>query len=155
MQCANLHHLHIPFDLALPSLLLLHSEISNFEFCILNFEFPSSSPMSSAPPWQETPQGLRLHLRVQPRSPHDRIVGLLGNALKICVTAAPVEGAANEAVVRLLARSLAVPRSAIRIVRGHTGREKTVEIVDAVPRDLAARLQALVAPNVDKDGGCD
>ena len=95
-----------------------------------------------------TPTGIRLRLRVQPRSAHDQIMGLHGDALRVRVTAPPVDGAANRAVVELLARWLDVPVGAIVFVRGQTGRDKVVEIT-ADPAQVAGRLTGLLA-RVDK-----
>jgi uncharacterized protein (TIGR00251 family) len=78
-----------------------------------------------------------------------------GELLKVCVTAPPVNGAANEEVVRFLAEQLGVPRSAVRIVRGHGAREKTVEVASSSPKVLAARAQQLLGANVDKNPGGD
>ena len=60
-------------------------------------------------------------MRVQPRSARDRVVGLHGGALKVQVTAPPVDGAANRAVIELLAEWLGVPRRAVAVVRGQHG----------------------------------
>jgi len=79
--------------------------------------------------WNRTAQGIRLRVRVQPRSSRDGVVGRYENALKIRVTAPPVEGAANEAVVQVLATWLRVPKRSISVVRGRRGREKIVDIV--------------------------
>ena len=71
---------------------------------------------------------MRFGVRVQPRASRAGVVGLHGNALKVRVHAAPVDGAANEAVVDVLAAALEVPRSAIRIVSGASSRTKVVEV---------------------------
>lgn len=75
----------------------------------------------------------RFGVRVQPRASRSEIVGEHGGALRVRLSAPPVDGAANEALVDLLARALDVPRRAIRIVGGHGSRGKTVEVegVDA------------------------
>ncbi|MFI5365942.1 MAG: DUF167 domain-containing protein [Candidatus Binatia bacterium] len=96
---------------------------------------------------------LRLRVHLQPRAARTRIVGWHGDAIKIQVHAAPVEGAANAALIELLARTLAVPRRAVRIVQGGTGRHKLVEIENADPAACRARLEEAVQPRVDKPGG--
>jgi uncharacterized protein YggU (UPF0235/DUF167 family) len=68
-------------------------------------------------------------------------VGRHGDGWKVRVTAAPERGAANEAVVRLLAATLGLPRRAVTIVSGHGAREKTVEVAGA-DRD---RVEAALA----------
>lgn len=60
--------------------------------------------------------------------------------LRVRVTAAPVEGEANEAVVALLARRLEVPKSRVRVARGASGRQKVVEVTGLVEDDVRARL---------------
>jgi uncharacterized protein (TIGR00251 family) len=82
---------------------------------------------------------VRFAVRVQPRSSRNAVEGLLGDALKVRLTAPPVEGAANDALVALLADELGVPRRSIRIVSGETGRNKLVE-VDGVAAEAVERL---------------
>ena len=65
---------------------------------------------------------------VQPRASREGVGPIVGDRLRVSVNAPPVDGKANEAVVRALAEALAVPRAAIEIVRGETGRRKTVRI---------------------------
>jgi len=79
-------------------------------------------------PVVSTPTGIRLRLRVQPRAPETAIAGLHGNAVTVRLAAAPVDGAANEALIRFMAQRLGVPRSAVRIERGGTSRWKVLEV---------------------------
>jgi uncharacterized protein (TIGR00251 family) len=65
---------------------------------------------------------------VQPRASRTEVVGLHGDALKIRVAAPPVDGAANEAIIRFFADRLGVPRSRVRLTKGASGRRKVVEI---------------------------
>lgn len=83
-----------------------------------------------------------LRLRVQPRAARDEVVGWDGTTLRVRVRAAPVEGAANEAVRALLAERLGVPLSAVILVRGAHGRDKLVRIQGRSLRVLEARLRA-------------
>ncbi len=71
---------------------------------------------------------MRIQVRVIPRSSKNCIVWEEG-ALKVRLTAPPVDGAANEALIALLAEHLGLPKRSISIVRGATSRQKTVEIV--------------------------
>jgi uncharacterized protein len=78
-------------------------------------------------------------VRVTPRASRNEIAGSREGALLIRVTAPPVEGAANDAVVRVLATALGLPPSEIRIERGGQARQKVV----SVPEQAAARLEEL------------
>lgn len=75
-----------------------------------------------------TPAGVEVDVWVQPRASKDELSGLQGDALKIRLAAPPVDGEANEALVRYLAKLAGVPRSSVELVRGHTGRRKTVRL---------------------------
>jgi len=81
----------------------------------------------------------RLTLHVQPRARRTEVAGLHGAALKIRLAAAPVDGAANDELVRFLAEQLGVPRRAVRLVAGVGARRKVVE-VDGVTADDAMRV---------------
>jgi len=91
---------------------------------------------------RETADGVTFPVRVQPRSPKEGIAGERAGALLVRLGAAPVEGAANAALVRLLARALGVPGSSLEIVRGEKGRDKLLRArgvsLDRV-RELATR----------------
>lgn len=95
---------------------------------------------------------LRLQIHLQPRAPCDRIVGWQGAALKVQVHAPPVEGAANAALIELLAETLEVPRRAVRILFGSTNRNKLVEIDGADPAAARQHLNAALQARVDKAG---
>lgn len=69
-----------------------------------------------------------VEVRVIPRASADRIQGEHAGALKVALTAPPVEGAANEALVALIAKALGVPRRDVEIVRGQRSRTKAVRI---------------------------
>ena len=71
---------------------------------------------------------LTLRILVQPRASRSEIVGPHGDALKVRLAAPPVDGAANEELVRLLAREYKVPSSAVTILSGHSSRRKTVKV---------------------------
>ena len=80
-------------------------------------------------------------VRGAPRGSRSAIAGLHGGALKVALTAPPVEGAANAALVKLLAKKLGVAKSAVTIVRGERGRDKQVRVagVDAAAARALAR----------------
>jgi uncharacterized protein len=71
---------------------------------------------------------VRVSVHVQPRASRSEIIGQHGAALKVRLQAPPVDGAANEALVHLLADSLGVSRRSVRVVAGATSRTKTVEV---------------------------
>jgi hypothetical protein len=80
--------------------------------------------------------GLLIDVLVQPRASRKKIGPLCGDRLKIAVTAPPVDGAANAALIETLAKALAVPKRAIAVIAGHSSRRKTVRI-DGVSRAAA------------------
>lgn len=69
---------------------------------------------------------LTLHIRLQPRASKDEIVGWHGDALKIRITAPPVDGKANKHLLAFLARQFGVPGARVVLVSGQTGRDKRV-----------------------------
>jgi uncharacterized protein (TIGR00251 family) len=67
-------------------------------------------------------------IRVQPRASRERVLGLRGEAIAIALKAPPVDGAANEALLKLIARQLKVSAAAVELVRGSTGRSKWIRV---------------------------
>jgi uncharacterized protein (TIGR00251 family) len=90
----------------------------------------------------------RLRLRVMPGAVRAGVVGLHGDAWKVRVTAPPEGGRANDAVVRLLATTLDVPRDAVTLVSGHGGRDKIVELRGLGPDQIERRLTAAAQEEV-------
>ena len=90
----------------------------------------------------ETTSGVTLTIKVQPRARRNALIGELGGALKIAVTAPPVDGRANDACVTLLAAALKVPRSAVTISSGHSGRVKVIHVQGISAEELRKRLGA-------------
>ena len=85
-------------------------------------------------------------MRVVPRSSIDRADGLYGDRLRVRLTAPPVGNAANESLVRLIAKAARIAPSRVRIVLGERGRSKLVFIDEAGdPASLAARVVAALA----------
>lgn len=82
----------------------------------------------------------RVRLRVSPGSGRAEIVGRYGDGWKVRVTAAPEQGRANDAVLKLLADALSVPRERLTIVSGHSGRDKIVELTGVGPGLIERRL---------------
>ncbi len=88
---------------------------------------------------------IRLAIYVQPRSARSRVAGLRGDRLKVQVAAPPVDGAANEAVIAVIAEWLDVPRRMVRIARGESGREKLLAIAAARPDEMVRRVAEKLA----------
>ena len=87
-----------------------------------------------------TATGVRVSIRVQPRSSADEIAGAHGEALRIRLTAPPVEGAANDALVDFLASVLGIARRDVTIVAGSTSRSKIVELAGITEDRVLALL---------------
>jgi len=81
---------------------------------------------------------------VQPRASRNALAGIHGGALKLQVTAPPVEGAANDACIRFLAGVLGLHRSQLSIVQGSQARRKIIRITQASAAELHARLKGLL-----------
>jgi uncharacterized protein (TIGR00251 family) len=94
-----------------------------------------------------TAASTRLRLRVSPGAGRAAIVGRHGDGWKVRVTAPPEHGRANEAVLRLLATKLAVPREAVSLVSGHSGRDKIVELTGLGPALIERRMASASAPD--------
>jgi uncharacterized protein (TIGR00251 family) len=84
----------------------------------------------------------RLEVRVQPRAPRDEIAGERDGRLVVRVTAPPVDGRANDAVRKLLAKRLGVARGRVTVVRGEAGRDKLVEVEGLDDADVLRRALA-------------
>ncbi|MCZ7585405.1 MAG: DUF167 family protein [Deltaproteobacteria bacterium] len=80
--------------------------------------------------------GVWLSIRLAPRASRDKILGEHGGRLKIAVTSPPVDGEANAHVIRFLAKSLGVAKSAVEIVRGQYSREKDIHIAGVRAADV-------------------
>jgi len=77
---------------------------------------------------RDTKEGLTVRVRVQTRAAQEGLSGERAGALVVRLTAPPLEGRANQALVRLLGRALGVAPSAVRVVRGESGRDKLVAV---------------------------
>ena len=91
-------------------------------------------------PIRHTPQGTTFAVRVQPRASRNAVAGEMGDALKIALTAPPVEGKANEACVEFLAKLLKVPRSSVTIAAGETSRNKVIRVSGLSADEVRLRL---------------
>jgi|ERR1051325_8207415 uncharacterized protein (TIGR00251 family) len=96
--------------------------------------------MTLPPFLQANPDGALLCVKLHPRASANEIGQPLGDELRIKVTAPPVDAAANEALVRLLADSLDCPRNRVELIRGHTSRHKTLKLHGLSPEEVLAKL---------------
>jgi len=87
------------------------------------------------------PGGVRIEIRVVPRASRSGLDGVRDGRLLVRVTAPPVEGAANEAALAVIAGALGVPRRALRLVSGEMARNKVVEIASVDAATVRARLE--------------
>ena len=79
-------------------------------------------------PVHDTAGGALFAVKVHPRAKKSAITGELGDALKVSLTAPPIDGKANEACIEFFARLLEVPRSSVTIASGHTSRQKVIRV---------------------------
>jgi len=86
---------------------------------------------------KEDQDGVLFKVRVQPRAAKNQVAGLYEDALKLRLTAPPVDGEANEACRAFLAGLLDVPRSRVEIVSGHTGRSKMIKVTGVSAEKLS------------------
>ena len=91
-------------------------------------------------PIEDIAGGVRIVISVQPRASRTEVVGLHGDAIKLRVAAPPVEGAANEKVIRFLADALDVGRQQVTIVAGLGARKKTVRVSGVDAKVVRERL---------------
>jgi len=80
--------------------------------------------------------GVTFRVKVQPRASRNQLAGVMDGALRVRITAPPVDGEANEACLRFLAGLLGVPFKSVELISGHTGRNKTVRVTGRSARDI-------------------
>jgi hypothetical protein len=89
---------------------------------------------------RETAEGVVLTLRVQTKASRDEVVGRHGDALKVRITEAPLEGKANKHLIRFLSKRLGIPRSQMTIQSGATSRTKCIAIRGVTAARVRERL---------------
>ena len=89
----------------------------------------------------EAGEGVSFAVKVQPRARRNAVMGELGDALKIALTAPPSDGKANQACVEFLADLLELPRSAIRIASGQSSRNKVIRVTGITAAQVRERLK--------------
>ncbi len=85
--------------------------------------------------------GATFAVKVHPRAKKNAVAGELGDALKLSLTAPPVEGKANQACIDFVAELLSVPRSSVSIAAGETSRQKVVRVLGLSAAQVRARLE--------------
>ena len=88
----------------------------------------------------ESAHSVSLKVRIHPRAKVNAITGKVGDALKISLTAPPVDGKANEACIEFFAKLLKVPRSSVTIAAGQTSRNKVIRVAGVSAREVETRL---------------
>lgn len=91
-------------------------------------------------PITETAKGVTFSIKVHPRARKNAITGVIGDALKLALTAPPIEGRANHAVIEFFAELFEIPRSSVTIASGETSRNKQVRITGLTRAAVATRL---------------
>ncbi|HVO83195.1 MAG TPA: DUF167 family protein [Syntrophobacteria bacterium] len=89
---------------------------------------------------QETDDGVILRVKVQPRASRDEVVDVHGDALKVRITAPPVEGAANTHLLTVLAKKLGIPRGRLELRTGSASRLKSITIKGISAAEVRRRL---------------
>jgi uncharacterized protein (TIGR00251 family) len=91
-------------------------------------------------PIRQTPAGVTFAVKVQPRAKKNAVIGELGDALKLALTALPVDGRANEACILFFANLLDVPRSSVTIASGETSRRKIIRVTGLSADEVRRRI---------------
>jgi uncharacterized protein len=89
-----------------------------------------------------TPDGVSIAVKVHPRAKKNAITGSVGDALKLALTAPPIDGRANEACIEFFAKLFRVPRSSVTIAAGETSRNKVVRVVGVIQEEAQRAIGA-------------
>jgi uncharacterized protein (TIGR00251 family) len=89
---------------------------------------------------QNSPSGATFAVKVHPRAKKNAIAGEIGDALKLALTAPPVEGKANEACIDFFAKLLKLPRSSVTIAAGQSSRNKVIRVAGLSAEEVRRRL---------------
>lgn len=95
-------------------------------------------------PVNETAKGATFAVKVQPRARKNAITGTVGDALKLAMTAPPVAGKANRAVIEFFAEFFEIPHSSVSIASGETSRNKLIRVSGVSAQDVRERLAAVI-----------
>jgi len=88
----------------------------------------------------ETPEGVTFAVKVHPRARKDAITRELGDALKVSLTAPPIDGKANQACIEFFAKLLKVPRSSVTIASGQSSRQKVIRVIGLSAEEVRQRV---------------
>jgi len=91
-------------------------------------------------PIQESSSGVTFAVKVHPRSKKNSITGELGDALKVSLTAPPIDGKANEGCIEFFAKVLELPRSSVTIASGRSSRRKVIRVVGLSAEQVRKRI---------------
>ena len=91
-------------------------------------------------PLHDSREGVTFSVKVHPRARKNAVTGEVGDALKVSLTAPPVNGKANDACIDFFAKLLKVPRSSVTIATGHTSRNKVIRITGLTGQQVRERL---------------
>jgi uncharacterized protein (TIGR00251 family) len=91
-------------------------------------------------PIRDTPAGATFAIKVHPRAKKNSITGEVGDALKVALTAPPIDGRANDGCIQFLANLLDVPRSSVTIASGETGRRKVIRVAGLSADEVRGRI---------------
>jgi len=95
-------------------------------------------------PIHDTPAGATFQIKVHSRARKNAVTGVLGDALKLALTAPPAEGRANQACIAFLADVLNVPRSSVTIAAGESNRQKLIRIAGLRAAQVEEKLRAIL-----------
>jgi hypothetical protein len=94
---------------------------------------------------RDVPDGCTVNVRVHPGAKKDAVTGTHADAIKIALTAPPVDGRANDALIAFVAEQLGLPRARIALLSGASSRSKVLHVTGK----SAAEIQAALSPSVD------
>jgi uncharacterized protein (TIGR00251 family) len=92
---------------------------------------------------RETTDGITFEIKVHPRAKKNAITGEVGDALKVALTAPPIDGRANEVCIEFFAKLLRVPRYSVTIASGQSSRNKVIRVAGLSAEEVRERLNAL------------
>src|SRR5947209_19707269 len=120
----------------MPSISAVH-KITN---CLRNYKSPVTNRV--VPRLASTAAGISITIKVHPRAKKNAITGTTEDAYKLSLTAPPVDGKANEAVIHFFADVLDIPRSSVTIISGATSRTKVIRVTGVSAEKVAQALDA-------------